>query len=319
MGEYNFKNLVFEGGGVKGIAYIGALEVLENKKILSDIERVAGTSAGAIFATLLAVGYSYKEMKELFSKTSFSDFKDDSPFFLINVMRLFFRYGWFKGNAFKKWLANAISLKVKEDITFHELFTLKNQGKKELYIIGTDVNTQSSVVFSHESYPNMKVVDAVRISMSIPFFFKAIRGEDYIYVDGGVYYNYPLNLFDKKRFMSKNSKKIDYNKETLGFRVDSKEEIVEELRNKKNRKKIKSFKEYLSALVGGLVDNANKRHLKDSDWHRTIFLNSLGVSATDFDLSDSLKNNLIESGKVSTLSYFKWFDNPPKNNRPLNK
>jgi len=49
-----FHNLVFEGGGIKGIAYAGALEVLEKENILSDIKRVAGTSAGAITATLLA-------------------------------------------------------------------------------------------------------------------------------------------------------------------------------------------------------------------------------------------------------------------------
>ena len=43
---YHFKNLVFEGGGVKGIAYVGAMEVLDKEGILNNIERVAGTSAG---------------------------------------------------------------------------------------------------------------------------------------------------------------------------------------------------------------------------------------------------------------------------------
>ena len=42
-----FKNLVFEGGGVKGIAYAGALQVLETQNGMPDIKRVAGTSAGA--------------------------------------------------------------------------------------------------------------------------------------------------------------------------------------------------------------------------------------------------------------------------------
>ena len=54
---YNFRNLVFEGGGVKGIAYAGALKELEKKGLLTSLQRVAGTSAGAITATLLAVGY----------------------------------------------------------------------------------------------------------------------------------------------------------------------------------------------------------------------------------------------------------------------
>ena len=51
---YHFKNLVFEGGGVKGIAYVGALEVLDREGILNDIERVAGTSAGAMVAVMVS-------------------------------------------------------------------------------------------------------------------------------------------------------------------------------------------------------------------------------------------------------------------------
>jgi len=51
-----FRNLVVEGGGVKGIAYAGAIGVLEDKEILPDIQRVAGTSAGATTAALLALG-----------------------------------------------------------------------------------------------------------------------------------------------------------------------------------------------------------------------------------------------------------------------
>ncbi len=60
--KYHFKNLVFEGGGVKGIAYVGALEVLEKEGILGSIERVAGTSAGAMVAVLVALGYTATEL-----------------------------------------------------------------------------------------------------------------------------------------------------------------------------------------------------------------------------------------------------------------
>ena len=61
--SYHFKNLVFEGGGVKGIAYVGAMEILEKRGILQNIERVGGTSAGAINAVLLALNYSNIESK----------------------------------------------------------------------------------------------------------------------------------------------------------------------------------------------------------------------------------------------------------------
>ena len=84
--EYQFHNLVFEGGGVKGIAYAGALEVLQEKGILPLIERVAGTSAGAITAALLAVGFTPAEIRSTLSQTDVAEFKDDSFFFLFNLI-----------------------------------------------------------------------------------------------------------------------------------------------------------------------------------------------------------------------------------------
>ena len=53
-----YRNLVMEGGGIRGVAYGGALEELERQGVLAGLQRVGGTSAGAIQAALLAVGYS---------------------------------------------------------------------------------------------------------------------------------------------------------------------------------------------------------------------------------------------------------------------
>ncbi len=82
--SYQFKNLVFEGGGVKGIAYVGAMQVLEEKGILPDIQRVGGTSAGAINATLVALGFTNTEQRSILKKLDFNDFMDGSwGFFVI--------------------------------------------------------------------------------------------------------------------------------------------------------------------------------------------------------------------------------------------
>ncbi|MDQ7860327.1 patatin-like phospholipase family protein [Peribacillus frigoritolerans] len=61
---YPFKNLIFEGGGVKGLAFVGALEILEENHILENIKRFGGTSAGAITALLLGLGYNAKQIRE---------------------------------------------------------------------------------------------------------------------------------------------------------------------------------------------------------------------------------------------------------------
>ena len=70
------KNLVFQGGGVKGIAYVGALQVLQARDLLRSVENVAGTSAGAITAALVAVGATAEEMQSILGSTDFASFMD---------------------------------------------------------------------------------------------------------------------------------------------------------------------------------------------------------------------------------------------------
>ena len=72
------KNLVFKGGGVLGIAYVGVIEVLEQKQILQQIQSIAGTSAGAIIATLLSLKYNAAEVFNVLQSTDFNSFGDNS-------------------------------------------------------------------------------------------------------------------------------------------------------------------------------------------------------------------------------------------------
>tara|TARA_B100001059_G_scaffold24418_2_gene19661 strand:- start:1988 stop:2257 length:270 start_codon:yes stop_codon:yes gene_type:complete len=72
--QNTIKNLVFEGAGVRGIAYAGAIKELENNKLISQIEKVGSTSAGAITAMMLALGYSSDEIGEIISQTNLSSF-----------------------------------------------------------------------------------------------------------------------------------------------------------------------------------------------------------------------------------------------------
>ncbi|KAI8512053.1 hypothetical protein Bbelb_111530 [Branchiostoma belcheri] len=71
--SYSFENLVLKGGGAKGIAYIGAAKVLDEAGILPNIKRFAGTSAGAITATLLAIRIKPEEMLEELSQKNLMD------------------------------------------------------------------------------------------------------------------------------------------------------------------------------------------------------------------------------------------------------
>ena len=120
--NYKFKNIVFEGCGVKGIAYGGALLRLEEIVTLSEIERVAGTSAGAITACLLAVGYDANSISKIIASTDFSKFEDDTFLFIRDIYRLIKHYGWNRGDTFEKWLGDLIEQKTgNRDLTFQKL------------------------------------------------------------------------------------------------------------------------------------------------------------------------------------------------------
>lgn len=318
MSEQNFKNLIFEGGGVKGIAYGGALTELERLGVLSGIERVAGTSAGAITAVLLAVGYSHQEVSDIVADTDFNKFADDSIGIVRDARRLISHYGVHKGDVFRKWIGRLIANKQgKKDLTFAQLNEKKNT--LALYLVATNLSDQAVEIFSHEHSPNVPIRDAVRMSMSIPLYFKCVRyGEDKdIVVDGGVSLNYPLNLFDHTRYLSKpeNGLKVDYNTcegyvfnhETLGFRLDSKNEIECAQNSFANvPKDIDNFVDYAEALLSFIYSMANKKHLHSNDWNRTVFIDTKGVQTTEFDLGKDKISALISSGQQGVTTHFSW-------------
>ena len=328
-----FRNLVFEGGGVKGIAYAGAIQVLEKKNVLADITRVGGSSAGAITAALLAAGASAKDIEEIVGHTSFRKFMDDSFGVLRDIARLIDEYGWFKGDAFADWMKKQIhALTGESELDFkglRERARANPERCRELYVIGTNLSTQLEVVYCAELTPDVPIWEAVRISMSIPLFFAAVKKNNSVYVDGGVTWNYPIDLFDEKRYVSnsaaagaiKHTKYDDnhiHNKETLGFRVDTLDEIqAEKDAWRSPPKKIDDFVDYAGALVTFILDTANRAHLHTNDWHRTVFIDALGVGTTDFNLSDAQVAALVKSGVTGAEKYFKWFSDSKQ--KPLNR
>lgn len=331
---YHFRNLVFEGGGVKGIAYLGALEVLTDKGILSGVQRIGGTSAGAINAILLGLGFSLEDTKEILWSLDFNKFKDDSLGIIRDTDRLIEKFGWYKGDYFRSWIGELIRKKTgNSEATFADIEAMKEKrGFKSMYFMGTNLSTSFSEVFSAEHTPRTCVADAVRISMSIPLFFAAkrsTRGD--VYVDGGVLDNYPIKIFDRKKYLDSRNfaepdyyKKINaqfkntdrpisnyvYNKETLGFRLDTKEEIsIFRDHAEPPHKQIDNFFEYTWALIHTIMESQQSAHLHGDDWARTVYIDTLGVRTTDFDLSDDKKKELAASGREGASKYFKWYDN----------
>lgn len=333
--DYHFKNLIMEGGGVKGIAYVGALETLEELGILQNITRVGGTSTGAIQAVLLGLGFSVDEIAGILWSMNFSNFLDDSWGVIRDTHRLIHDYGWYKGNFFRKWVAQLIAIKAgNTEATFADVHKQASaKGFRDMYFTGTNLSTRYCEVFSYEHTPRMCIADAVRISMSIPLFFSAVRigPRDDVYVDGGVLSNYPVKIFDRQKYASSdaaarptkyyqehNQQLLDegrnvsayiYNKETLGFRLDSAEEIaVFRDHSEPPVYKINDFFTYIRALIETVTGAQQNIHLHSDDWQRTIYIDTLGVKTTDFDIDDDTKHSLVASGRRGVRAYFSWYD-----------
>lgn len=311
-------NLIFEGAGIRGLAYAGALEVLEEKNMLDDITQVGGTSAGAITALMISLGYSSHEVSEIISSTDFGDFNDGEYMFVGGFYRIKNNFGWYKTDVFLKWLEEIILEKTKnKDITFEELEEL---GFKNLYVTATCLNKQKTIVFSKKNYPKMMIKDAVRISMSVPLYFEAIFIDENgkinekpdsiskydIVMDGGVLGNFPIDIFDSYCENDNGEIERDPNYHTLAFRIDSKKQIENDQVNQElSPITIENMQDYLIALYIMVIENLNRNTLKDFDWERTVSISDADIGPKVKSLSEEQKKNLIENGRTSTEGFFK--------------
>jgi NTE family protein len=313
--NYPYKNLVFEGGGVKGTAYAGVFEVLEQRQITPKIEAVAGTSAGAITATMMSLNYSAADFLKIMTTLDFKKFEDGCN--LIGPIRLIRHFGWFKGNYFLNLMEFYIAQKTGDGqqpgngrATFRDLVEkYRDRHFKRLIVFGTNLTQQAVQKFSYETTPDVAVADAVRISMSIPFFFEARfyeqNGSNDAYCDGGVLNNYPIDTFDEQHTevepdTGHHMLHRTPNKETLGFHFVDPSQAASP---------INSLRSFSGGVIDALLDIQDiLLKTNPGDEGRSVFINDLGVKFTDFELSDKTKKALIEQGKCATNDYL---DKPP--------
>ncbi len=316
-GQPSYENIVFEGAGIKGLAYAGVIKGLEEKRIINNIKRVGGTSAGAITAMMLSIGYNSDEVYNIISETKFQKFNQGRFSVIGGSNRLKKLYGWYRSDRFLKWLEEIIREKTGDsEITFEEL---KEKGYRELYLVATCLNKQSRVILSSETYPKMKVKDAVKISMSIPIYFEANFVDEEgklnkksrlsenidVMVDGGIIGNFPIDIFDEVIEGSNGDKLRIANTQTLGIRIDTDGQIENDKTGKGLEVlEIKDFKSYVSALYVLTIESLNRNSLTKSDWARTISVSSVGIGPKIKRLSEEEKRRLMESGEKAVKEYF---------------
>jgi NTE family protein len=316
---------VLEGGGVRGLAYAGALEVLEQKGILSNIENVAGSSAGAIAGLMISLGYNSHEIDSILLTLKIQEF-NDGKYIFGKIKRIRKEYGIYKGDRFENWLADLIFSKTGDaNTTFLQLhqFHEKNNTYKDFYCTGTNVSQQRLEIFSWQKWPQMKLRTAVHISSCIPFYFKPVPIdslgnevslkdplENYdLYVDGGTLCNYPINIFDSCTDCGNplTCENIVYNTETLGLKLE-RDEQIEQL-NKGNNTiapyNIKNMKGYTSAVMNLIVESINRKTPDLSNERgRTIYISYGDISARIKKISVEMKTKLRNNGVDAANKFF---------------
>jgi NTE family protein len=320
-GAHRNLDLVLEGGGVKGIGLVGAVLTLADAGY--RFPRVAGTSAGAISAALIAAlqraGKPLAQLRDFVDSVDYSKFEQRGFIgrrlgVAADAESLSIHDGLYTGDYLVEWLGGLL-----EQIgvtTFAEL-RLADPGspfpadRDYALIVHTADLTRGKLVRLPWDYPDygfdpetQRIVDAVRASMSIPFFFRPVRhdvpaatfdGVDYpagtvTWVDGGLLSNFPVEVFDR-------SDGSPARWPTLGIKLSARDMVIAPPH------------EHHGPLAEGLacvrvaVDNADRYYLAPDAVARTIFIDTDHISSTDFHLTAEQRQTLYANGQQAARDW----------------
>ena len=194
-----YDTLCLSSGGIYGIAYIGALDYLIEEKIidLNNIKNYVGTSVGVLALFFIIIGYSVKDVNDIIINLNWSKLQTE-----IKIEEVLGDYGINNGSKMVYMLKFFLKKKLKvNDITFNELFLKYN---KNFVVIGTNFSKGEEEVFNYINTPNMSIITAIRISISIPFLFTPVLYNDQYYVDGALTNIFPINHCNQETTISLN-------------------------------------------------------------------------------------------------------------------
>ncbi|WBW98535.1 patatin-like phospholipase family protein [Oceanirhabdus sp. W0125-5] len=280
-------NLVCAGGGLRGVGIVGALCALEREGI--SWEKAAGVSSGAIIASLIAVGYTAHEIKKMMIDFNFLKFKDKGVLgkipFVGNAIGLVKDKGIYSGKKLEKWMEKL--LEEKGVRTFQDL---NGDNGMRLKVIASDITSKKEMIMPDcfEEYGidinKFTVAKAIRMSVSIPLFFKPVKikvdGVLHYIVDGGVSTNFPIEIFDREN-NSIETIGIDYKyTENYGIKQDN-------------------AISYVLDIADTLTADRVRPALTEKNIKRTILIPCNDLPITEFKLSREAIIKLFKDGYKS--------------------
>lgn len=311
-------DLVLEGGGVKGIGLVGAYAALTEAGY--GFRRIAGTSAGAIVGALIAAGMRSTELEHVMHQVDYGLFEDEGVLDHLGLvgkgLSLLFEKGIYEGNYLHKWLDDILSSLGAR--TFGDMriddpgSSLPPEKAYKLVVMVSDV-TRGELVRLPWDYAryglvadDQLVADAVRASMSIPFFYEPFRfvgrgpdGEEVVsfMVDGGMLSNFPIDVFDRTDGRTPRWP-------TFGLKLSAKPTAPVT-----GRFQVKGTFGLGKAMIGTMANFHDRMHINDlSVIARTIFVDTGDVRATDFDIDRATQDMLYRSGRRAAGEFLPMWD-----------
>lgn len=277
--------IIFGGGGIRGITYCGAYKALLENNIKST--GFAGSSIGAVFASLIAVGYNYDEVYEILSNTGFEMFIDINVGFKKELALS-------KGNIFLDWMRDNIEKKFyKEKYQKGKMESVRFSDMKEnLVIYSVDLINLKFKEFSKFETPDFEIAAAVRASVSMPGLFTPMEYDDNLLVDGDLLKSTPLWR------LSNTIKNLD--ERIIEFRLEDNE----------TPKVVCNSIEYINRVYNAICGFATDYIVdlyKEKDKFDYIKINTQDVSVVDFLIPKDKKKELSLIGYNTTNNYFKEF------------
>ena len=317
-------DLVLEGGGVKGIGLVGAILVLTDAGF--TFPRVAGTSAGAIVAGLLAAlqaaGQPPNRLRSYMEQIDYGQFERKDSLQRLNgrlgdVVHLVRHMGLHDGDYLIEWLGGVLDqigittfrqLRISES---EDPGTALPEGCRYRLVVHTADITRGKLVRLPWDYPDygvapddQRIVDAVRASMSIPIFFDPVRfaaqaasvdGVDcpagtVTWVDGGLLSNFPVEVFDRGDGQPERWR-------TIGVKLSARQTAFPP------PQPVRNILEELRGCLKALLANADRYYVDPAKAARTIFVDAGAVKATDFHLTPDQRQMLFQNGQRAAQEY----------------
>lgn len=302
-----FRFLALKGGGARGFIHLGVALALKRMGLLDDIEMVAGSSAGAIAALLLATGWPIEKIIQELNKLDLQAAVYQS-YSLSLPYKIFQHFGWQSGDGLIEWFKKIIKeVTGNEDATFLDWHQKKDEldrthsdtKMKNLYFEACNLNTGFNEEFSHTSKhkDDVPIWQALRASMSYTGFFTPVKIKGCLYGDGGLQSDCPIMMFETIQGTP--------NPLMLAVWMDSFERlryIHEGIIPSPIEINSASSAMYSQAVALYNIQLVNLRRSKYRD--EMIYCDTLDIDTLDFALCETKIERLIQSGIYGTVRYF---------------